>query len=86
MRWMQCCSEMLRWMDTCVEREKYVLLLLDEVHIREDIVYDMHSGEMIGYANLGEINKHLLAFEHSLLHDDEPAPAPVKTMMVFMSF
>ena len=46
-------------MEHCPEREKLVLLLLDEMHIREDIVYDKHSGEMIGFANLGEINEHL---------------------------
>ena len=70
--------------EVCPEREKLVLLLLDEMHIREDIVYSKHSGEMIGFANLGEINEHLLAFEHSML-SDEPAPlSPAKTMMVFM--
>ena len=71
--------------ETCLDREKCILLLFDEVHIREDIVYNQHSGEVIGYANLGDINKHLLAFEHSLSHDNEPAPpTPAKTMMVIM--
>ena len=72
--------------EVCPEWEKLVLLLLDEMHIREDniIVYSKHSREMIGFANLGEINEHLLAFEHSML-SDEPAPlSPAKTMMVFM--
>ena len=71
-------------MEHCPEREKLVLLLLDEMHIREDIVYDKHSGEMIGFANLGEINEHLLAFEHSMLSDQPAPPSPAKTMMVFM--
>ena len=60
-------------LEVCPEREKLVLLLLDEMHIREDIVYDKHSGEMIGFANLGEINEHLLAFEHSLLSNASAA-------------
>lgn len=46
--------------ESCPERERYTLLLLDEMHIREDIVYNKHSGEMIGFTNLGEINNHLL--------------------------
>ena len=71
-------------LEVCPEREKLVLLLLDEMHIREGIVYDKHSGEMIGFANLGEINEHLLAFEHSLLSNAPAAPSPAKTMMVFM--
>lgn len=33
---------------TCPERDKLVILLLDEMHIREDLVFDKHSGEMIG--------------------------------------
>ena len=28
----------------CPEREKYVVLLMDEMHIKEDLVYDKHSG------------------------------------------
>ena len=32
----------------CPERNKVVLLLLDEMHIRENLVYDKHSGELIG--------------------------------------
>jgi len=31
----------------CEEKDKYVVLLMDEMHIREDIVYDKHSGEML---------------------------------------
>ena len=62
----------------CPEREKLVLLLLDEMHIREDIVYDKHSGLMIGFANLGEVNEHLLAFERSMLSDEPAPPSPAK--------
>ena len=29
---------------TCPEREKYIVLVMDEMHIKEDIVYDKHSG------------------------------------------
>ena len=29
---------------TCPERERYVILVMDEMHIKEDIVYDKHSG------------------------------------------
>lgn len=27
---------------TCTEREKYVTLVMDEMHIKEDVVYDKH--------------------------------------------
>ena len=31
--------------DICPEREKYVVIIMDEMHIKEDIVYDKHSGK-----------------------------------------
>lgn len=30
--------------ETCLERDKYIAVLMDEMHIREDLVYDKHSG------------------------------------------
>ena len=74
---------------SCPEREKYVILLLDEMHIRQDIVFDKHTGEMIGFCNLGDVNEHLLQFERSLSEgdvtsDSENSPKLAKTMMVFM--
>ena len=35
----------------CEEKDKYVTLLMDEIHIREDVVYDKHSGEFIEFGN-----------------------------------
>ena len=29
---------------TCEEREKYVAVLMDEMHIKEDLVHDKHTG------------------------------------------
>ena len=48
---------------TCDDWQKLVILLLDEMHIKEDLVYNKHTGQMIGFTNLGEMNNHLLAFE-----------------------
>lgn len=28
----------------CPEREKYVVILMDEMHVKEDLVYDKHTG------------------------------------------
>ena len=49
---------------TCEEFQKYAVLVMDEMHIKEDLVYDKHSGELVGFVNLGETNKHLIQFEH----------------------
>lgn len=42
------------------EYAKSVCLVMDEVYIKEDLVYKKHSDEIIGFANLGDINTHLL--------------------------
>ena len=34
------------------ERDKNVIVLVDEMHIREDLVFDKHTGKLIGFANL----------------------------------
>ena len=77
--------------DTCAERDKYVSILMDEMYIREDIVYEKHSGKMIGFANLGDVNNHLAIFEQRLKCTTanqstmlSPDCLVAKTMMVFM--
>ena len=42
--------------------QKHVCLLGDEVHIK-DLVYDKTSGELVGFVNLGNINKHPIKLE-----------------------
>ncbi len=56
---------------SCPEREKCIILLLDEMHIRQDLVFDKHTGEMIGFCNLGYVNEHLSQFEESLSQGDD---------------
>ena len=34
--------------------EKHVVLLLDEMKIQENFVWDKHTGELIGYVDLGD--------------------------------
>ena len=34
------------------ELNRYVVLVLDEMYVREDLVYDKHSGALIGFANI----------------------------------
>jgi len=44
---------------SCLEHNKYALLLLDRIHVRKDLVYFKCTGELIGFTNLGDINDHL---------------------------
>ena len=38
-------------MGDCEEREKYVMLLVDEMHIKEDLVFDKHTGNIMPIYN-----------------------------------
>ena len=62
------------------EFEKCVSLIMDEMYIKED---NIHSGDVVGFANLGDTNAHLLQFEKSLEGGRE-AQTPAKTMFVLM--
>ena len=65
-------------------KEKFVFLLLDEMHIKEDLVFDRHSGMMISFTDLGDINMHLLQCKESMKKDNAPKPQIAKSVMVFM--
>ena len=69
---------------SCPEWHKLVVLLLDEMHIREDLVYDKRTRRMIGFTNLGDINNHLLAFEQSVEENKTEGNVLAKSMMAFM--
>ena len=47
------------------EWQKYVVLIFDEMHVREDLVYHKATGEMVGFVDLGDINNHLAQLERS---------------------
>ena len=70
-------------MPSCPEHQKLVILLLDEMHIREDLVYNKHSGRLIGFTNLGSVSDHLLASERALEGGQE-GRLLAKTIMMFM--
>ena len=63
--------------------QRNVCLVFDEVKIKEDLVYDKHSGDIIGFVNLGETNDLLLAFEQAHLNPS-PQPQLATHMLVFM--
>ena len=72
--------------NTCEDWQKLVVLLLDEMHIKQDLVYDKHSGRVIGFCNLGEISNHLLQFERSIKGDTACGDSETlaNSMMVIM--
>ncbi len=65
------------------DHKKCVALLFDEVKIKEDLVYNKHTGEVIGFVNVTDINEHLSALERSC-SDETHKPNLATHMLVFM--
>ena len=41
------------------EKDRYVVLRWDEVKIKETLIFDKHTCELVGFTNVGDINNHL---------------------------
>ena len=62
-----------------------MLLVLDEIKIKEDIVFDKHSCSVLGFVNLGEFNNSLSQFEHECKGENEAVHERVAThILAFM--
>ena len=46
--------------------KKYVVLLLDEMKVKESLVYDKHSAEIVGFVELDDIDDHVKRLEQLL--------------------
>ena len=69
---------------TLEDFQKHVCLLGDEMHIKEDLVHDKTSGELVGFVNLGNINEYLIKLEQNLLQATSASPALGSSVFVFM--
>ena len=45
-------------LSTSPNYHRLIVLLIDEMHVREDLVYNKHSGRLSGFVDLGEVNNH----------------------------
>ena len=62
--------------------QRHVCLVADEMYVKEDLVYNKFTGELIGFANLGDINEHLIRLELEITNSTDEALA--KTLFFFM--
>ena len=40
-----------------------MILFIDEMYIKENIVYSKHTGRIVGFTDLGDVNNHLLRLD-----------------------
>lgn len=60
--------------------KRYVGVLFDEIRIKEDLVYDKNSGELIGYCNLASIGNQFMNLEKQFTNQSSLA----KFMLIIM--
>ena len=63
------------------ENRKYVVLLFDEMKVKEGLVYNKTSGEIIGFTDLGDINNQLLRLEQ---HEEDHPPIAKQLLAVMV--
>lgn len=68
--------------DELEDYQKCVLVLMDEMHVKDGLVYDKHSGHVIGFADLGDLNNHMMEFKRVLSGEDQSAS--LATSMLFI--
>ena len=61
------------------EWKRHVVLLLDEMKIKESLVYDKNECKIVGFVNIGEVNNQLAKFEKKASNDTEPSSGEVAT-------
>ena len=61
------------------------MLAVDEMKIKEDLVYDRHTGEIVGFVNVGGINNDIIETELNKQCESVSNHPPVAThVLVFM--
>jgi hypothetical protein len=66
------------------EWKRYVVLLIDEMKIKENLVYDKHSAQVIGFVDLGGFNEQLADLEGRSSTDFEHAPVATHVLALMV--
>jgi len=74
--------EMLMKEGRLEEWQKRMVFIIDEIHIKEDLVFDKTTGELKGFIKLGNMNNYLLNLESSLSNDASQFANSMSTFIV----
>ena len=62
---------------------KNIAILIDEMYVKEGLVYNKTSGALKGFVELGDIDSHLNEYERSI-YEPKKQKSLAKTIVVFM--
>lgn len=58
---------------------------MDEMHVKEDLIYNKHSGELVGFMNLGDMNTHFINLQRAAEEGQSEKIRPLaKSLLVVM--
>ncbi|XP_072047274.1 uncharacterized protein [Amphiura filiformis] len=78
----QLCQEMK--LEELKPNQKYVALIHDEMKIKSDLVFRKHTGELVGFTDLGDVQNSLRDFEAQMTNDTKPEQSLASHMFVIM--
>lgn len=58
------------------ENEQPFILLLDEMKIKSDLVFDKNPGKLVKFSNLGEVNQDIEKIVYRIKDDTPYTPPP----------
>ena len=77
-------SQLVKEAGISEEKDRFVVLVWDEMKVHEDLVFDKNSCQLVGFTNLGEVNNQLDKFNQLCLSENEPKPEVASHMLLFM--
>ena len=60
--------------DSLPQSKRYVALLIDEMKIKEDLVYDKHTGQIVGFVSVGDVGEILSEMERKCTESKPKLP------------
>ena len=66
------------------EWKKHVVVLIDEMKIKESLVYDEHGTKIIGFMDIGDVNNQLSQLEKSCLSETGVSHPTIATHMLVL--
>lgn len=66
------------------EKDKYIVLVFDEMKIREDLVFNKHTSQLVGFIDLGDVNNVLTELERQCTNPDSLEDVVATHMLTFM--
>ena len=64
--------------------KKYVVVMIDEIKLKESLVYDKHSSHIIGFIDIGDVGNQLNQLEEKYGADTHVHHRPIATHMLVL--